>query len=116
MMEKIETIEDVMKGRLRELAEWVECVLDPERQPIWELQDLVASSSNKDWDEEEFQEARKAWLSGWPEIMDAHMVNPSGATPGGVGSEKMCRDIGLAMLLFLIGCDVDKESPIDSVQ
>ena len=114
-MAKIETIEDVMKGRLRELAEWVECVLDPERQPIWELQDLVASS-NKDWDEEEFQEARKAWLSGWAEIMDDYMVNPSGATPGGVGSEKMCRDIGLAVFLFLTAYDVDKELPIDSVQ
>ena len=59
-MVKIETIEDVMQGRLRQLAEWIEIVLDPERHPIWEIQDRVASSSNKDWDEAEFQEARKA--------------------------------------------------------
>ena len=114
-MVKIETIKDATKERLRELAEWVECVLDPERHPIWELQDLLA-----DWDEEKFQEARKAWLSGWPEIMDTHLVNPAGATPGGVGSEKMCRDIGLAVFLFLIctlsECHVDNEPPIDSVQ
>ena len=115
-MVKIETIEDVMQGRLRQLAEWIEIVLDPERHPIWEIQDRVASSSNKDWVEAEFQEARKAWLSGWPEIMDTHLVNPAGATPGGVGSERRSHDIGLALLLFLIECDLDTELTIDSVQ
>ena len=110
-MVKIETIEDATKERLRELAEWVEGVRDPERHPIWELQDLLAG-----WDEEEFQAARKAWLSGWPEIMDTHLVNPAGATPGVVGWERRSHDIGLALLLFLIECDLDTELTIDSVQ